>query len=158
MTRMITVAVLLCAVCTVQAESKYKEVEYDVFRVAPESFKSKDITYKVPFVRLSSTLLPYMEKSGLRADRYLWLLTGDQLVPVIIKKTDELVERVAAFKRGDILTVAGEVRKFREVPHQTVFSQYYLLADSIEVTVPALKDTREPPAPRRPRRPWAPRR
>ena len=144
----------LCAwlACTALAvaDTEYEEVDYDVFRVAPESYKSKRLTYTVAFRRLSSTLAPYMEQSGYRSDRYLWLLTGDQLIPVLIKKNDDVVELVASFKPGDRIRVSGKVRRFSRKPKQTVLSQYYVLADEVKVEVPALK---KPPDPRKPVRP-----
>jgi len=137
------------------AGTAYTEVDYQVFRMSPESCAGKNITYTVPFIRAASTLAPHMERSGYRGARYVWLLAGDQLIPVLIRKSDETMEQVAAFKSGDIIRVSGKVRRFSHRPLRTGLSQYFVLADAVEVVAPAL--TPRPP-PRSPPRRWWPRR
>lgn len=72
-------------------------------------------------------------------------MAGDETVPVILKKSDELTELVAGFKPGDKIRVTGKVRRFTSSPKQNVVSKHYVSADGVELVAPALDSRKAQP-------------
>ena len=150
------VVILLCGLILagpVLAEKKYEEVDYKAFRLAPEDYKNRHITYVETFRGVSGTLASYMERSGMRPDKYLLVLIGEQSVPVLAKKTDEMTALASGFKAGDKVRVSGKVKRFSAEPAQKLFSRYYVRVDKLELVAQGLAPARKRPSrPRRPRK------
>ncbi|MCG2660480.1 MAG: hypothetical protein L6437_09575 [Kiritimatiellae bacterium] len=127
------------------AGTEYTEVDFKEFRLSPEDYKSKKITYTARFVNVSTTFLPYMDKSGFTTKKYLWLVVGDFRIPAMLKKSDEATELVVTLKKEQLVTVSGTVKTFKSKPKQTMYPQYYVMVDSIEPSADPAPFDKPPP-------------
>jgi len=134
--------------------SEYTEVAGKDLKLAPEDYKSKRVAYTAVFRNVSTTFLPYMDKSGFSGKKYLWLVAGEAALPVMARKSESMTTLVSGLKRGNRIKVCGKVKSFKTKPKQTLHPHYYLLVDSIEVVGDEgpLAPGAPPPPRRRPRR------
>ena len=139
---------LVALQAVIAADPEYTEVTVEQLKVAPEKYEHEYIVYEGPFLNTHSTFLPYMEKSGFRSTKYVWLVIGPSQVPVLARKTDTIVEQAAQLKRGQMVRVYGRIREFKADPKQTIHPHFYVSVDKLEPL-----ETRQPvPGPsRRPR-------
>jgi len=143
----ILVCILVC--WTVVAETETAEISYNELKIAPENYKSKKIAYSAAFRNVSTTFLPYMEKSGFRPDKYLWIVAGDLSVPAMVKKTDDVTKLVAGLKRGVHIRITGKIKEFKVEPKQTLHARYYVKVENLAVSDDAVIVRERPPLPPR---------
>jgi hypothetical protein len=141
---MIVLGVLAAAGALAVVE--YTEIEYTQLKVAPEDYRHKHVAYTGIFQNLSATFLPYMEKSGFKPEKYLWLVVGDLQVPAIAKKTDAMTAFAAGLKKGTTVKVYGKVKEFRSEPKQTVHPHYYVEVETVEELEEPKPGRLKPPA------------
>lgn len=105
----------------------YPVVEYATVRVAPDQYKYKKVAYEGSFNGYLTEFPDYVEESGFSSRRYIVLKINDVWsVPVIARKTDDLIEQVAALKPGAKVKVYGKIRGFRRDPKWKTAPHYYL--------------------------------
>ena len=149
---------ILIVHCALAADREYTEVTHKQLEIDAKSYKNKYVQYESTYVRVSSTFLPYIEKSGYRTDRHIWITIGGNHVPVMAKRTDELIAFLAELKAGQNVKVYGKVKEFQHEPGNTMFPRYHVYADKIELLPgtakqEALQNKEEPlQTPRKPRR------
>lgn len=125
------VVVLACLIATVSVEAAVTNaVSFVKLRTSPEKFHGKAVTYTEQYNSFRTTLLPYMEDSGFKEDRYLILDIGDSRLPVIIRKREEVSVAIAKLKPGDQVMVQGRLRVFKGVPESDT-PRYYVEATSV---------------------------
>lgn len=115
------------------SEDKYTEVDFKQLLVAPESYRSKFVSYSAQYRNFSTTFPPYMEQSGVNASKYFLLEIGDLRLPAILKKSDSTNALVAATKPWSIVRVKGKVKEFRVDPRITMLPRYYVEVHSFSV-------------------------
>lgn len=146
-------SILLLAVSAVSAGAgriteEYKEIEYGALKLAPENYKNDKVMYTEKFEKYHTTFANYMERSGFRSDKYIMLSVGDFKIPVIAKKTDEMVAFVGPLARNSVVKVYGKVRKFRVQSRGEIGAapEYYVEAEKIEfVSKPEKEDNADKP-------------
>ncbi len=111
----------------------YNETELAKIKATPEEYKNKKICYISKYKGYITSFPPYIEKSGFKAGKYYLLEISPVIVPVMVKKTDEMNEIIPTLPRGKGVKIYGKIDKFRIEPEFTVLPRFYLDLDHIEV-------------------------
>ncbi len=112
--------------------SKYQAVEIAALKASPEQFKNKKICYESKFKTYLTTFPPYIDQSGFKNGKYFLLEIFPLMVPVMVKKNDEMNELIAKLPKGKSVKVYGKIQKFRIEPQLTILPYYYLELDKLE--------------------------
>ena len=141
---------------TAFAEDQYTEVSYKELKVSPETYKNKRVVYSAPFLNVSATFFPYMEKSGFKPTKYLWIIAGSHALPAMAKKSETISQFIANLKRGKQITIYGKIKKFRVKPKYTIHPHYYVLVENMEMSMDEAPATDLPASRKRKPRPLRP--
>lgn len=118
----------------------YTAVDAKVIKLKPEEFRNKKIFYEGLYTSTQTTFPPYVEKNGIKAGKYFWLVITPTNLPVVVRKGKGLDDAIMALKRGCTVKIYGKVKKFKYKPELTTLPPYYLELAHIEVTNEPIKD------------------
>lgn len=151
----ICLVLLVVGVCA-DAADEPRDVKYDELALAPEAYYNKDVVYEAVYLSSSATFPKYVEQSGLRANKYLWLTIGNMKVPAFARKTEEMTKFVAGLGKLTRLKVLGQVKKFKRAPDINMMPHYYVLIEDVEVIQAGPAKPAEGQNPDKPDRPEGP--
>jgi hypothetical protein len=147
MTRyLLIVALVVTAGLLHAATPTTNEIAFSVLKVAPEKHKNKLLSYTEVYINFLTTFPEYMEGSGFKSSRWILLEVGDPRLPVLAKKSDDMVAMVSGLKAGAMVKVTGRVREFKLDPRFAMAPTCYVEAESIIVDSTApVREMRTPP-------------
>ena len=138
---------------TFKAES-YKEVEAKVLKLKVEDFRNAKVFYTGTFTNILTTFPRYVNKSGIKAGKYFWLVITPNNVPVVTRKRKGLDDKIIAIKKGSTVKVYGKIKKLKYKGRASILTPYYLDLDSIEVVSEPEKELPEEDIKKRNQKKW----
>lgn len=125
-------AILLAVPGTAGEPAKYKEMDPNVLKVAPEDHVNKGVLVRTQYKDVQITFFPYMENSGFKAGKHFWMVANPDNLPFLGEKRDKDVFGVVeGLRKGDEIVVSGKLKRFTSKPGNTKRPYYYLLVESV---------------------------
>jgi hypothetical protein len=138
--KLISISLILMSfvfVQTARAETfkpeRYEEAQAKDLETSPEKYKGKKIFVKTTFKNFLATFPNYLEKNGIKPEKYYCMIIYPWNVPVILRKKSDLGDTVSDIKPMSEIKVYGKIKKFTRSSKWKRHPKYYFAPDYIEV-------------------------
>ena len=134
----------LCLLMSLRALAEdYTEINYRKLELSPKDFEYQVVCYTEPYLDFSTTFPAYIQWNNFRSETHLMIVVGSHKIPVLIEKSDEVIEILTTLKDGTKVKVFGKVKPFTVKPTKSMMPHYYVLADKIELKEEAKEESEE---------------